>query len=156
VNTVAGYGKATWAKYFSLTFPKVLAVIMRDFVSQSRNELSKGSRGDYVDIFNLMDDLFNDGLPSTRVLRNDTFKIDVRNKEEKYIVDAELPGFTKDEIQLDMNEETLSISASKSEDSEDKKGSYIHRERKSTSVKRSIYLKDIDLDNIKASFEMVF
>lgn len=119
----------------------------------NRNEVTKSNRGDYVDIFNLMDDFFNDSFPSTRLLRNDTFKIDVRDEEKAYIVEAELPGFKKEEIHLDMNEDTLSISASKSEEKEENKPKYIHRERKATSVKRSIYLKDINPEEIKASFD---
>lgn len=119
----------------------------------NRNEVTKANRGDYVDIFNLMDDFFSDSFPTTRMLRNDTFKIDVRDEDNTYVVEAELPGFKKEEIHLDMNDDTLCISASKSEEKEDKQHKYIHRERKATSVKRSIYLKDINADEIKASFD---
>jgi len=119
----------------------------------NRNEIVKSNERDFADIFNLMDDFFNDSYPSTRMLRNDTFKVDVRDDEQSYVVEAELPGFSKDEIKVDVNEDTLSISASMTQDKEDQNAKYIHKERKSTSVKRSIYLKDINPDEIKASYD---
>lgn len=68
-----------------------------------------------------MDDFFNDSLPTARTLRNDTFKIDVKEEDNTYIVEAELPGFRKEDIKLDMNDDTLSISASRTLETEDKK-----------------------------------
>ncbi len=119
----------------------------------NRNEISRNNRSDYLDLFNLMDDFFSNSLPSSRLLKNDTFKIDVRDEDNSYVVEAELPGFTKEEINLDINEDYLSISASKTEKKDETNQRYIHRERKATSVKRSIYLKDISPDDINAKFE---
>lgn len=117
------------------------------------NTITKSNRNDYLDLFNLMDNFFNESIPSTRVLRNDTFKIDVKDNEKAYLIDAELPGFKKEELQINMENDCLTISAEKSEENEETKDKYIHKERKSSLVKRTIYLKDVSPENIKASFE---
>lgn len=119
----------------------------------NRNEVAKRNGDDYLDLFNLMDDFFNDSFPSNRFLRNDTFKIDVKDQDNEYVVEAELPGFKKEEINVEVNDDHLSISALRKEEADDSKGRYIHRERKSTAVKRSLYLKDIHAEDIKAKFE---
>ena len=83
-------------------------------------------------------------------------KTDVKETDEGYEVDMDLPGFKKDEIQLELQNGYLSISASKGVDKEekDKKGKLIRQERYSGAMQRSFFVgKGVTEEDIKAKFE---
>jgi len=101
---------------------------------------------------NMLDDFFGDFLP-TRFFSNDTFKVDVSENDKSYLVEAELPGIKKEEVNLSLDDDRLTISVEREEKTEDKKGSYIHKERRYGSMQRSIYLQDIANEGIDAKFE---
>jgi HSP20 family protein len=102
---------------------------------------------------NMLDDFFADGWPFRRSLVGDTFKVDLQENDKEYIVEAELPGIKKDDVNLDYNEERLRISINKSEEEEEKNKNYIHRERRYASMTRSIYLRNTKPDGITAKLE---
>lgn len=119
------------------------------FNKKNPNSLSTG----FDEFNNMLDDFFADGWPFRRSLLADTFKIDVQEKDKEYIVEAELPGVKKDDVSLDYDEGKLSISVKKSEESEEKKKNYIHRERRYSSAARSVYLENANPDGISAKLE---
>ena len=83
-------------------------------------------------------------------------KTDVKETEKGYEVDMDLPGFKKDEIQMELNDGVLTISAAKglNKDEEDKKGNYIRKERYAGSMSRSFYVgEDVQQEDIKAEFK---
>ena len=71
-------------------------------------------------------------------------KTDVRETENSYELDIDLPGFKKDEISIELKEGCLNISAAKGLDKEesDKEGKYIRQERYAGSCSRSFYVGD--------------
>lgn len=119
------------------------------FNKKNSNSLSTG----FDEFNNMLDDFFADGWPFRRSLLADTFKIDVQEKDKEYIVEAELPGVKRDDVSLDYDEGKLSISVKKSEESEEKKKNYIHRERRYSSAARSVYLENANPDGISAKLE---
>lgn len=119
--------------------------------NRKNRELSTGS--DFNDFYNMLDDFFADGWPFRRSLMGDTFKIDVQDCDNEYVVEAELPGVQKDNVNLDYEDGKLRISISKSEESEENKKNYIHRERCYSSMVRSIYLENAKPDGIVAKLE---
>ena len=82
-------------------------------------------------------------------------KTDVKETDESYEVDIDLPGFQKDEVSLDLKNGYLTVSAAKGldQDEEDKKGRYIRQERYAGSCSRSFYVGDIRPEDIKAKYE---
>ena len=113
---------------------------------------------------NLIDDFFNDfdrnyfrGFqPSVRAERTNLMKTDIRETEAGYDLDVELPGYKKEDLNLELNGGYLNISAEKNTSNEEKddKGRVIRRERFSGSMKRSFYVGDeITEEDIKARFE---
>lgn len=91
-----------------------------------------------------LEDLFDD--------ENKEMKCDVYEKDGIYHIEADIPGFDKNDIKIELNKGTISIIAEKkAEDSENKK--YLRRERvfygKYT---RSFYLGEVDEENIEAEF----
>ena len=83
-------------------------------------------------------------------------KTDVREHESGYEVDVDLPGFKKDEIQVELENGYLTISASKGldKDEQDKKGKYIRQERYAGAMQRSFYVGDgVSQEDVKAKYE---
>ena len=83
-------------------------------------------------------------------------KTDVRELDNGYEIIVDLPGFKKDEIEVQLEDGYLTISAAKGldKDETDKKGNYIRKERYSGSGSRTFYVgKDLTQEDIKAKFE---
>ncbi len=109
---------------------------------------------DFGNFYGMLDDFFSDEfLMPRRSLARDTFKLDVEEKDNEYVVEAEMPGVKKEEISLEMRDEMLCISIERKEEREEEKKNYIHKERKYSSMSRSVYLKDVDSKNIKAKLD---
>ena len=80
-------------------------------------------------------------------------KCDIYEKDNKYHVEMDLPGFTKDEIKIECNKGNLIVTAEKEEDEENKDKKYLRRERSYGKYSRSFYLGDIEEDGINAEFQ---
>ena len=83
-------------------------------------------------------------------------KTDVKETDNSYEVDIDLPGFKKDEINAKLENGYLTISAAKGldKDEKDKKGKYIRRERYAGAMSRSFYVGEgVTQDEIKARYE---
>ena len=83
-------------------------------------------------------------------------KTDVKEKDDTYEVDIDLPGFKKDEIQIQLENGYLTVSAAKGMDKEekDKNGKYVRRERISGNVRRSFYVGDkVQKEDIHPRYE---
>lgn len=83
-------------------------------------------------------------------------KTDVKETDNGYELDIDLPGFKKDEIQASLEDGYLTISASKGldKDEQDKKGRYIRRERYAGAMSRSFYVGEgVEQKDIHAKFE---
>ena len=82
-------------------------------------------------------------------------KTDVRETDSGYEVDVDLPGFKKDEINVDVSDGYLTIKAAKGldKDENDKKGHLIRRERYAGACSRSFYIGDVKPENVKAKYE---
>ena len=83
-------------------------------------------------------------------------KTDVREHDDHYEVDIDLPGFKKDEIELSLEKGYLTISATKGldKDETDKKGRIIRQERYAGAMQRSFYVGSaLTEEDIKAHFE---
>ena len=115
---------------------------------------------------NLFDEFFDDDFPMIpmRSIRNPLYgknaknlmKTDVRETDNTYELDIDLPGFKKDEVQLDLKDGYLTISAAKGldKDQEDKKGKYIRQERYAGACSRSFFVGEgIEPRDVSAKFE---
>ena len=82
-------------------------------------------------------------------------KTDVRETEDTYEVDIDLPGFKKDEISVDLEDGYLTIRAAKGldKDEKDKKGKYIRQERYAGACSRSFYVGDVEAEDVTAKYE---
>ncbi|TRW28341.1 Hsp20/alpha crystallin family protein [Criibacterium bergeronii] len=110
---------------------------------------------------NFIDSFFNNDMFSQRAMEKTTFKVDVSEDDNAYTVEAEMPGFEKNEVNVYMQNGYLTINAEKKEEinsdnqtdkaSEGKK--YIHKERRNTKVSRMMRFENVDEDKISAKLE---
>ncbi|HWQ80308.1 MAG TPA: Hsp20/alpha crystallin family protein [Anaerovoracaceae bacterium] len=107
----------------------------------------------FEDFHNMLDDFFSDNWLPRRSLDRDTFKINVQQNEKDYLIEAELPGVNKEEIDLDLNEGRLTISVKREEQINEERKNYIHRESRFSSMSRSVYLAEAGASGIKAKLE---
>lgn len=119
----------------------------------NKNQIQKRDGRDFVDFYNMFDDFFNNNFLSSKSLKNDTFKVDIKEQDTSYIIEAEMPGIKKEDIKLDYQNDNLTISVQSNEEINEEKENFIHRERRTTSMQRSIYLKDIDVQGIDAKLQ---
>ncbi|MDO9576258.1 MAG: Hsp20/alpha crystallin family protein [Candidatus Cloacimonadales bacterium] len=98
-----------------------------------------------------VDDFFKpeDGQDNQR-----TMALDILEEDEKFLIEANLPGFKKEDVKISVNNNELVIEAKKDEKKEEKKGSYCRCERYQGSYRRVLSLSDqVDRDKIEAKFE---
>ena len=82
-------------------------------------------------------------------------KTDVRDVGDHYELDMDLPGFKKDEVNVELNNGYLTVSAHKDEDSGDKdeSGKWLRRERYVGTCSRSFYVGNVKPEDVKAKYE---
>ena len=83
-------------------------------------------------------------------------KTDVREKEDGYEIDMDLPGFKKDQVELTLENGYLTVTANKGfdKDEKDKQGRMIRQERYAGSMQRSFYVgQNMTEEDVKAHFE---
>ena len=108
--------------------------------------------------FSLFDNMFDDMFRDPFFTSSNTTKLmktDIQEKDDKYILDMDLPGYDKEDIKAQLKDGYLTITAQKntSNDEKDEEGNYIRRERYCGKCSRSFYVGDsIKEEDIKASF----
>ena len=81
------------------------------------------------------------------------FRTDIRDTGDSYVLEAELPGFQKEDITLDLKDGILTVSAQRTASTEQKEGGYIRRERRYGSFQRSFDVTGIEEGGITAAYE---
>ena len=114
---------------------------------------------------NLFDEFFDDNFgmlpmwngrnPLYGKHAKNLMKTDVRETEDTYEVDIDLPGFKKNEINVELEDGYLTIRAAKGldKDEKDKKGKYIRQERYAGACSRSFYVGDVEAEDVTAKYE---
>lgn len=88
------------------------------------------------------------GLPGVA-----SMNVDLEDRGDEFVLTGDLPGFETEDIDVRMQEQTLHITADHDESSEESDGEYVHRERRQTSIKRSVPLPSpVDADDVTASY----
>ena len=102
-----------------------------------------------LDIF---DDVFADPFFSSK--ENKVMKTDLKEKDGKYLLEIDIPGYDKEDIKIELKDGYLTVTAEKEDEKEDKHAKYLKRERFSGMCSRSYYVGDnVTEEDIKASFK---
>ena len=107
------------------------------------------------DLFRSMRDWENEffGEKSTAM---SSCKTDIRDTGDSYVLEAELPGFQKDEIKISVESDTLTLSAvhkEKTEEEKAKDGTYLRRERSTSSYEQKLDISNVDTSKLHAIYE---
>ena len=102
-------------------------------------------------LFHYFDDLSRD------LFRNDDESVspcrtDIVDKGDYFELRADMPGFKKEEIHIDVDGDRLTISAQHKEETEEEKGRYVRRERRTGSLTRSFDISAVDAGSISAGY----
>jgi len=103
--------------------------------------------------FDLFDSMFDDPFFERKEVR--WMKTDIKEKDNNYIIEVDLPGYDKDNIKVEIENGYLNVTAKvdKSNDNEEE-GKYIHKERFYGECSRSFYVGDsLTEEDVKASFK---
>lgn len=97
------------------------------------------------------DSLF-DGLYESNK-KGHMMKTDIYEKDDKYVIEMDVPGFKKDEVFVDYEDGYVTVTAKKSEEEKKEDKNYIRRERIYGEYTRSFYVGNIKEEEIKAKFD---
>lgn len=95
-----------------------------------------------------LDDIFDNFVT---VNRNE-MRSDIYEKDEKYHIEIDVPGYNKNDITIEVKDGYLTITAEKNTEENTEEKNYIKRERVYGKYQRSFYLRDLDSENVEASF----
>ncbi|WP_070119278.1 Hsp20/alpha crystallin family protein [Bacillus marinisedimentorum] len=118
---------------------------------RKRRDMVNEMLDSFSDIMN--DNLLTDRLFNEKKMGAIRFKTDVRDTGDMYIVDAELPGFSKEDITITYEGPYLTIEAVREYSEEEKEEHYIRKERQHGTFLRRFYLENIQEGMIDAEFK---
>ena len=100
--------------------------------------------------FDLFDEMFEDPFFSKS---SKLMKTDIKENENDYTIEVDLPGYSKDDIQITVDDGYLTVSANTSKEDADTSSKYVKRERYYGECSRSFYVgNDVETEDVKASF----
>lgn len=121
---------------------------MFDLVPFRRLNRDKGLTEWEDSVNSLMSNFFSDVMD----FAGGGFRTDVKEEENRYTIEAELPGLEKEDINVELDDNRLVISVSNEEEIEEEEGNYIRKERRSGTYQRSFYIENVDEDKIEAQY----
>ncbi len=105
----------------------------------------------------MFDSIFDDFFDNFELSNNKMMKTDIEDKGNSFVLEAELPGFKKEEISLEVDNGYLTIKAEHKEEKEEKdkknKRNYIRHERSETSYVRRFNVSNVDTAHITAEYK---
>lgn len=104
------------------------------------------TRRSMMDLFNFFSDFFGTNNAPMEI------RTDITDKGDSFVLEADLPGFKKDDIKIDLENDRLTIKAERHSNTETTKNGYVRRERSFGSFERSFDVSGIDTAGIKANY----
>ena len=104
------------------------------------------TRRSMMDPFNFFSDFFGTNNAPMEL------RTDITDKGDAFVLEADLPGFKKDDIKIDLENDRLTIMAERHSNTETTKNGYVRRERSFGSFERSFDVSGIDTAGIKANY----
>ena len=112
----------------------------------------RGSRVSAYDPFRMLDEMERSFFGGNNHPAMSTFRTDVTDTGDAFVLDAELPGFKKEDIKIDVENDCLTITAERKADEEEKQKNFIKRERFYGSFSRSFDVSGVNVDGIEAAY----
>lgn len=117
--------------------------------------------GELFSLHDQMDQLFNEAFGGFSGPRRNgggektlTLPIDIRQTDEAYVLEASVPGFKPEDVEVTLDQNVLTIQGTQRQETEEQKGGWVRRERRTGSFHRQVVLPaEVRADEISASFE---
>ena len=123
---------------------------MFDIVPWRKNNSITKKRDEFE---NMVNSFFNDDFFNSFSLMKNNFSVDLKEDDNNYIIEADLPGVDKKDIDISYKNGYLNISAKRENNLEEKKDNYVRQERSYGEFKRSFYIDNVEEDKIDANFD---
>lgn len=104
------------------------------------------NKNDRYSLWDTFNDMFTDAFSKE-------MKTDIEENEDGYLLNVEIPGVSKEDINLSFEDDTLTIHVKKSNKKDDKNKNYIAKERSTLDMTRSFYLENVDENSISAKLD---
>lgn len=98
----------------------------------------------------LLTDFFNNSFPFELGI---DIRADIKENEKEYVIEAELPGVKKDDVVVELRDNTLSISAQMNSENNEESSTYVRKERRQGTISRSFYVDNVDNNSVKADYK---
>jgi HSP20 family protein len=99
---------------------------------------------------NFFENLFNSSFMAGF---NSGMRSDIRETQQDFTLEVEMPGFAKENINVECSEGHLTITASNTQETDESKGSYVRQERQYGTISRSYRIDGIDENRITAQYQ---
>lgn len=99
------------------------------------------------------DSFFRSFFDMSDWMGNAGFRVDVKDMSDHYLLEAELPGVSEDQIDLTVDNDVLTITANAHQEHKEENGNYLYCERRMGRMERSFSLDGIQQDNITADYK---
>lgn len=110
------------------------------------------ARDGFFDFRNVFDDFFNDSFLPGFFTAAHPIKADIRETEKEYVIDAEIPGVKKEDIKLELRDDTLVIAVERNEQVDEERDNYIRKERRYGSYSRCFYVENVRNEDVAAKY----
>jgi len=129
--------------------------MMFDMIPFGRRNLSRkrGFASPWDDFDKAIERFFNVPWFPSVFHRGDPMRVDIKETEREYVVEAEIPGVKKDQIKLELDDDVLTIHVEQNEEIEAEGVNYIRKERKLANYSRSFYVENVKQDEVSAKYE---
>ena len=97
------------------------------------------------------DDFFRAFFGDNRM--SGSFKVDVKDEGDRYLLQADMPGVSKDDVHIDVENGVMTITAEMNETKEENNDNYVCRERRYGTMRRSFSLEGVREDEISAEYK---
>ncbi len=104
-----------------------------------------------IEMFNMMDEFFNSSINNQESKKG--FKIDVLESDHAFVIEGELPGIDRENINIDFENNLLKISVGQKDEESVEEKKYVHKERKQYSMERVVRFKNVNHESIEAKLE---
>ncbi len=114
---------------------------------------NKSKDGRALTTNSLWDNFFETGFPLSMEPFSRGMRVNIKEEKDKYLMEAELPGFNKEDISIQLKDDVITVMAEQNEDLEEKGDSYLRRERRSGRLARSFAIDNVKHEAISAKYE---
>ncbi len=115
----------------------------KERLNGQRSELKQGLDSKVVDVKRSFDDRMGTCSPL----------IDLTDKDNQYVLHVELPGFDKDDVDIELNKDVLTLKAEKNAESEDQSATYLYRERYDSFRRTIFFPEEVDPSKVEATMD---